>query len=145
MTIGTDAVEDFMCEHIGSYFDDIVEVYEYIDWPNSPFKNPELVVLDGPERMWAAVRFNYGERFTSELGKNPTFRTLGVITIMLFCPLNIGTGYIKKVAEDTRKNYEGSRLNSATIKVRNPRIISLGERQGWWQINVELPIEFDSQ
>jgi len=145
MTITTSAAKAFLREDIGLYFDDVDEVYSEIDFANAPFDKPEKISLNGPDRIWAAVRVNLGDRFTAGLGRNPLFRTIGIATVMLFAKLNEGEGYIDAVAENLRDNYEGKRLNSGTIKIRNPRI-GLGRvSNGWWQVNVDLPFEFDSQ
>lgn len=145
MTITTTAAKDFLQTHIGDFLDEQELVYEKVDWPNAPFDQIGADDLDGLARVWAAVRFSLGERRNAGIGTNKLYRTIGICSIMLFTPLNKGEAYIDTVAESIRANYEGSRLNSGTIRVRNPRIATVGVDNGFWRINVDLPFEFDSQ
>jgi len=146
MTITTDQAKDKMQESFGDFLDSIDALHSPVDWPNAPFDSVDLGDFAGtPVECWAAVRFNFGDRSNAALGSTPQYRTLGIATVMIFTALNTGEAVIDGIAESIRSNYEGGRIDSGNIKIRNPQITTVGVSNGWWQVNVSLPFEFDSQ
>jgi|2_EtaG_2_1085320.scaffolds.fasta_scaffold55980_2 hypothetical protein len=144
MPVATDVAVTNFSTSLDTFLDTLSAVDSARQWPNAPFDLPNVDGLSGSATVWAAVSFQMGDRVVLEFGTNPTFRTAAVVTVQLFTPAFTGEGNIRAVAELLRANYEGKSISSGSIRIMNPRVITVGERSGWWQVNVELPFRFDS-
>lgn len=96
------------------------------------------------KEIWARVTTLIGSTDQASIGyETRKFRTVGRLVINLFVPANEGTARIAATAGKVAKvfnakTYSNVRFQSATVR-------SVGSARGWYQVNVESVLIYDSQ
>ena len=106
-----------------------------IKYENAPFKETAAA--------YCAIFVRRGEGHQITLGPAPQLnRWAGLIIVQVFVPEDTGTqtaaGYCDSIADVFRRQ-EFSAGASGLIRCRVPNVETIGTRDGWFQMNVEVP------
>ena len=95
------------------------------------------------KKHWARLSIREGESVTRTLGATDR-RTVGVVIIQLFAPLDRGDGKLRGYADEFKTAFQSVSL-AGGIWFREPSLNVIGRRGPWWQLNVECPFTVDYQ
>ena len=122
-------------EHFASNWNDTSIAYD-----NADFRMPN-------DEAWVRITINPNTHFSPNDGyfafSPTTIRMLGVVTIQVFCPLNVGDGLAYRLADEASDIFANKDLDN--VQMRVPSIQRIGVREGWFQINVVIPYQRDSE
>ncbi len=99
---------------------------DFVPTPGTSFVR--LTILDGDSRQVS-------------LGDSPLYRSIGVIIISIFTPLDIGSATGRTLADNAAAIFRG--WQSSGIVCRSPSIQRVGKTNGWFQYNVNVPFYRD--
>lgn len=107
------------------------------EFPNENFVKPS------PAAPWARFNITDGDEFGISIGDDTqVFRTIGILTIQLFAPLNSGSIDILEKADTIAgvfRNWCGTTVTCRAASVRN-----IGnDGFGWYQVNIIVPFKVD--
>lgn len=107
------------------------------EYPNEAFTRPE------PATTWARFTIIEGMSQQMDIGAPvKTFRTIGLLVIQLFAPLDAGSIGVLTEADTVAalfRNWSGQ-----TIVCRAATIENIGnDNLGWYQVNVTVPFHTD--
>lgn len=113
-------------------------------WASTTKVRYENVEFAEPKDRTAWVSFNIitGDGRQITLGDNAVHRLPGVIVIQVFTVKDGGTAQARTLADQAAavfRQAEFSSGNSGRILCRTPSILSVGVRDGWYQLNVKIP------
>lgn len=102
-------------------------------------------VLTPPDdgSLWVRLSVRPGESEQQDIGgQNPVRqRTLGVVILQVFSPLDVGDKPARDLAESIRAIF--NRTRSGKVQFRVPSIQTIGRRDELWQVNVTCPFYED--
>lgn len=102
------------------------------------------VGFDPPNNAaWVRVSVRDGDSEQVSLGNTPRFRHYGTIIIQVFVRRDSGSRLAKTHADTISAYYRNSTFGTPTIYCRAPYITNVGEREGWYQVNVNIPYQWD--
>lgn len=98
-----------------------------------------------PQSVTEYVRFvddNAGARQVS-LGDNPRFRYRGLVTVQAFLKPNTGTSRAMELFDLVTEIFRAQKVGSVQFEV--PRMNTVGDRDGWYQVNFLCPYYRDEE
>jgi len=101
------------------------------------YENEELKYAD--EYIRPAII--YGESNQVTLGPSGTHRRLGVLVIQIFVKENTGTRRIKFLADTLTPLFKSVKLG--IIQFESPTLIRVGQNNGYYQENFQVPFYVD--
>lgn len=111
------------------------------NWATTPIKY-ENVPFKETKAAYVALFILRGDGQQASLGSSVLRRWPGLIVVQIFVPAGSGTqmalGYANTVGALFDKA-EFSTGNSGWIRCRTPSAQPVGEKNGWWQVNVTVP------
>lgn len=90
------------------------------------------------------VRFSIRPAVSTQVditSNNPRTRTTGVILIQIFSPLGKGDKAAMQLADAIKAQFR--MVTAEGVTYQEPTITTVGEREGWWQVNVTCPFQYD--
>ena len=99
---------------------------------------------DKPEnKIWCRLAVVHGESNQRELGPvaSRNFRSVGIMTAMLFFPLNKGEKALMEMADFIADQFTG--ITDAGVTYRAPSVSRVSRAGNWWQVNVTVPFFSD--
>ena len=91
---------------------------------------------------WGRVSIREGESTAVTLGASVS-RTVGVVIIQLFAPLDQGDGLIRSYVDTIKAAMRA--IDISGIWFRIPSVNTIGRRNSWWQVNIACPFTVDDQ
>ncbi len=107
------------------------------EWPNEKFTRPS------PAALWARLTIIDGLTQQMDIGAPiKTFRTVGLIIVQIFAPLDAGSIGVLTQADTIAtlfRNWAGT-----DVLCRAATVNTIGnDNSGWYQVNVEIPFHVD--
>lgn len=105
-----------------------------VKYENAPFKDTKAAHV--------ALFIRRGEGLQASLGEVPLRRWPGVILVQVFIPSGSGTQQALEYASSIGAIFDRAEFSSGTsgrIRCRIPSVETVGERAGWFQVNVTVP------
>ena len=90
---------------------------------------------------WLRATVELGESVQVELGATSTYRRPGNVVFQIFTQPDTGDEEWTQIADMIQEFFRGQSEDGITW--RTPTINKVGERQGWWQVNVTCPFYSD--
>lgn len=131
-----------------SYADEERAIHERLttNWTTTPIKYGD-VPFQQPEAEWIAVWIQNTEARQIDLGvSNPLVRHDGQIVMQVFSPASKGVRLAKQYADTLGAIFAGQQFSagsSGTIRCRRATVRTLDAKNGWAQVNVEIPFSRD--
>lgn len=112
------------------------------NWTTTPirFENVPFQETGAP---FVALYILDGEGRQISLGQSVTRRWVSVIILQIFTPSSTGTRIGKMYADSLGAIFDRAEFsagNSGTIRCRIPSMHTVGDVEGWHQINVTIPL-----
>ena len=92
---------------------------------------------------WVRLNIADGDSLQVSLGNNPRFRHYGLIVAQVFVRGDLGARAARTHADTIASYYRNVNFGSPSIYCRAPRLINVGEHDGWYQMNVQIPYYWD--
>lgn len=92
-------------------------------------------------QTWARFSIRNADSQQADISTAPRTRTVGVIIIQLFTTMGSLDGEIMRLADKAKNVFRLRTVDGITY--REPTITTVGAREGWWQVNVTCPFEYD--
>lgn len=95
---------------------------------------------------WVRLNVRSSESEQVSLGNTPRFRHYGVIIFQVFVPITkqgFGARTAYSHADTIAGAFRNVNFGSPVIYCRAPNAINIGERDGWYQVNLEVPYYWD--
>ena len=108
-----------------------------VAYDNAPFTEPPAAA----GALWCRVSVREGETDVAELG-GTRFRTVGVVMVQLFQPLNEGDALTRRLGDDIAAAFRAV-TDSAGPVFGSPSYNTVGRSGPWHQANLVLPFYFD--
>jgi hypothetical protein len=89
---------------------------------------------------WVRASIREGESRSATLGAT-LHRTVGVVILQLFAPLDEGDGTLRDYADTFKAHFNSVDVSGVAFYV--PSVNTIGRTKGWWQINVSCPFYVD--
>lgn len=106
-----------------------------VQYDNAPeFQQPE-------GERWCRMNLLAGESNQAEMGAVKTHRNLGVMMVQIFIPLGEGTKPATDLADFIKTKFRS--LSFSGVVFRTPSRITVGRREGVYQLNVSCPFFAD--
>lgn len=99
------------------------------------------VPFDVPTTSWVRLVVNPGVSEQVAMGATKQFRHSGLITVQVFTPVDKGSQAAFDLADDVSEIWRGASFSGIIARV--PSATVAGVRDGWFQINVDVPFYFD--
>lgn len=111
-----------------------------VAWPNVTFRPP----ADG---SWARFVIADADALQASFGSpdSNVHRHAGLVTVMLFTPLNVGDATALRLVDIATGIFRGWRDNASGVLFRRPPYArQIGSEERWHHVNVLCPFERDS-
>ena len=108
-----------------------------IAWDNVNFIPPDAAAGNS----WIRLSILDGEAIRMNLGNPGIHRQTGLITIEIFAPLSEGTDTVRGYADTIASIFRDKQFNGITCREASPE--NLGENNGWYQMNINIPFFWD--
>ena len=108
----------------------------------TPIKYENAIFEEPNNRTWVALNILGGGGKPLSISPNGTHKTWGVIIVQIFGPKDAGTAPIKVLADAAALIFKDRNLSygqSGVITTRTPALVTVGFREDWYQLNVEVP------
>lgn len=79
----------------------------------------------------------------ASLGDNPLYRYRGIVTVQVFVKPNIGTARSMALCDNVTPIFRSARIGQIQFQVPYPVVV--GNRDGWYQVNVICPYYRDEE
>lgn len=122
-------------------------VGEFTGMPLAHIQIPNNPIVDGKpfeppkDQIWAKVFISNAGSHIKEIGSKPNKRTVGIIYIQLFGPMNSGTFDLSTLADLWAEHLEYYQVDG--LELREASIIDVGESNGLYQYNVNIPYQIN--
>lgn len=132
-----------------SYADEERAIYERLsaNWATTPIKYGDIPLDEVPASPWVALTIQNAEAQQIDLGvSNPLVRHGGRIVLQIFAPEVQGVRLSKQYADTLGAvfaNQQFSAGSSGTIRCRRATVSTVPARNGWSQVNVDVPFVRD--
>lgn len=90
---------------------------------------------------WARFSIRNADSQQADISTAPRTRTVGVIIIQLFTRVGELDGEVMQLADKAKNVFRLRTVDGITY--REPTITTVGAREGWWQVNVTCPFEYE--
>ena len=70
-------------------------------------------------------------------------RYTGYVAVQLFCPINVGAGVVRRLADEISAILRNRSVDGVNLKATS--IQRIGPREGWFQTNIITPYYWDEQ
>lgn len=95
------------------------------------------------QEQWCRVVVNQGVGDLIGLGAAvKLYRFVGVVTVSVFTPEGVGTQSNKALCQLAGDVYKSKQF-AGNITCLVPSIIEVGQTEGWWQVNTDIPFFWD--
>ena len=132
-----------------SYADEERAIHERLaaNWTTTPIKYGSAPFTEPTATHWIAVWIQNIEARQIDLGvSNPLVRHDGQIVLQVFGPSASGVRALKQYADTLGAIFAGQQFSagsSGTIRCRRATVRTLDAKNGWAQVNVEIPFSRD--
>ncbi len=117
----------------------------YVHWPNTKFQPPAKTQGTPEPAAWVRPTILGGRAFPASAGAalNGHVRHPGTVTVQVFQQEDRGDGRAKALAQTIATHFQfnqalqGVHFKAATVR-------TIGPKDGWHQVNVTVPFEWDS-
>lgn len=109
---------------------------EHFHFVNQPRKDGKPFIAPS-NAIWAQVSFGGGDKDIVSIGNQPCTRTLGMLFIQVFAPLNTGTEQALIVAEKLGEYLQFQRIDK--LEMQASSVIELPNNPDFYQVNVHVP------
>ena len=94
------------------------------------------------EEVWVRLTILDGDTEQASIG-GPTslYRHFGIIAVQVFVKEQTGTAKARQLADTVASIFRGQKFNG--ILCRSPAVQRVGVIEGWFQINVNVPFQWD--
>ncbi len=103
----------------------------------------KLKATKAANEPWVRVTIREGSSNLAGLALTKLYRDNGIIIVQVFTKLGVGTNTARKLAEQVRGILRYADIGNGLF-LKAPAINPIGEVEGWYQINVTTPIQWDS-
>lgn len=128
-----------LAQIIGTYAEAITSVQS----GDIHLQHDNVKYIPAQKKHWARLSIREGESTIRTLGATDR-RTIGVVIIQLFAPLDRGDGKLREYADEFKQAFQSVSLADG-LWFREPNVNVIGRRGPWWQLNVECPFTSDYQ
>lgn len=132
-----------------SFQSEKLSIETYISDNKAQFQGADIVFenVTKPNNSvnWVRVNILNSDSRQISLGSNPYYRYKGLLIFQIFTRPNTGSGKSNQLSDTITNLFRGVSLNSITFKT--PMKDTIGEVDGWFQVNVSVPFfreEFSS-
>lgn len=132
-----------------SYADEERAIHERLatNWVTTPIRYGEAPFTEPNATPWIAIWIQNIEARQIDLGvTNPLVRHDGRIVIQIFAPESQGVRTSKTYADTLGAIFAGQEFSagsSGTIRARRATVRTIPAKNGWSQVNVEIPFSRD--
>lgn len=113
-----------------------IEAYLNTNWTTTKIQYPNAR-FEQPDSEYIRLSINYGDTDQISMGASQDHRTVGIITIAIFSPSNVGAGKATEYGDTLIDLFTGKTIGS--VQTRSPTIEVLGLENNWFQIQVQVP------
>lgn len=106
-----------------------------VQWPNGAYAPTG--------RAWCRVQFFGLEASRASLGAPAVYRHPALLIVSVFVPLGEGSGNAYTFADALCAAFRGVTADTG-IRYRAPTVTDIGERDGFYQVNVTVPFVRDT-
>ncbi len=107
-----------------------------VAWENVHFTPPQ-------EDPWVRLTIREGEGFAAGFaGGTNRYRHPGNVIVQVFAPVGTGDGKAREIADSVAAIFRGKRLSGIRF-FDAPYVQTVGPDGDWFQVNVQLPFEYD--
>lgn len=112
-----------------------------IAWPNVEFTKPN------PQSAWVRVVVDGNVAGQAAFGDGVLHRTSGLVFIQVFVPDNDGPNEANTLSQSAADALQYKRIEYVSggrpIRTWGAVIRSIGNSDGWYQVNVTIPFDYD--
>ena len=126
----------------------VIEQRLIAGWTTTPIKFENTKFVQPTNTPWIALRILNGEGFRADLGGSTgaRYRFPGVIVVQLFVPDESGIATARQYADTIATLFRSAQFSagaSGTITCRTPYVTTVGNMDGWHQLNLTIPFQRD--
>jgi hypothetical protein len=99
-----------------------------------------------PATAWVRIHVDGNTSAQAGFGDGVLHRQSGLIFVQVFIPANTGTADADSYAQDAADALQYKRLTRSgerPVRTWGATIRTIGHRDGWFQVNVEIPFDYD--
>ena len=113
-----------------------------VSWPNIEFA-PAEDFDEASNEAWARVSVQGAGARQASLGAvgSRRCRSAGLVYVQVFAPIGVGANQALAVADDVATALRG--VTASSVRLKAPSINPIGRDEGYYQVNVTTPFEFD--
>lgn len=123
-----DAIRAAIEDHFSTNYSTTVVAYDNVPFTPPATSHVRLFILDGGGSQ-------------VDMGAAPSYRYTGVVEVQVFVPSDSGSGPAMQLADEVATLFRGRTLGG--VVCRTPYATRVGQRDGWYQVNVTVPFYFD--
>lgn len=116
------------------------------NWTSTPVQYDNVPFTKPDDNTYVRLNILTGDSTQIDMAPTPTHRSVGVIVMQVFVPVNSGTNTARSHADSLAaifRNVSFSVGDSGSILCRSPSITRVGEVDGLFQLNVSVPYQRD--
>lgn len=107
----------------------------------SQYDNADLSDPKPTDNVWCRVNVRIATPFQATLGLGRMFRYPGVLIVQIFAPKNTGTQATDELIDAINAAFRG--ISASGVVYRVPQPIVVGDKDGYWQTNVNCEFYAD--
>lgn len=122
-----------------------IEGYFIDNWDHTEIAHDNVTFDPVATVVKEYVRFSdlYAGGRQASLGNNPLFRYRGMVAIQIFVKPNTGSARYLELVDFVTAIFRARRITDVNFEVPYP--VKIGNREGWYQVNVLCPYYRDEE
>lgn len=115
------------------------------NWTTTPIRYENVPFVE-TRTPYVALFIRNGDRNQITLGSNPTIRSVSLIIVQIFVPADHGNVLAKTYADTIAAIFDRAQFttdDSNLISCQTASAESVGQAEGWFQVNVTVPYTRD--
>lgn len=92
---------------------------------------------------WVRLSIVDSDSAQVSMGNNPRFRHFGTIVAQVYVPEGDGSRAARSHADTIAGIFRNKYFGTPVINTKAPSLTVIGENEGWYQVNVLIPFQWD--